>query len=145
MSSLPFLFGFLAVGLLLYYATPLRTVRYAVLFCLSMALCIWEAPPVFPVLIGTIVLTYFLGLGIAHYKKRSAKKSRSVVLSVFAIDTAPPAPLPTLYSPHAFRAPDAPCVHRISRRHCLLYAAYHLLYRGSLLRPDRCTKKHHSV
>jgi len=75
MSSLPFLFGFLAVGLLLYYATPLRTVRYAVLFCLSMALCIWEAPPVFPVLIGTIVLTYFLGLGIAHYKKRSAKKA----------------------------------------------------------------------
>ena len=75
LSSLPFLFGFLAAGLLLYYVTPIRTVRNTVLFCLSMVLCIWEAPSAFPVLLGMIVLSYLMGLGIAHCKKRSEKKA----------------------------------------------------------------------
>ncbi len=71
-SSLVFLFGFLPVSLMLYYASPVSW-RNAVLLVVSLVFYAWGEPIYLTVMLVSILSTYLFGLAIGRAAARSPK------------------------------------------------------------------------
>lgn len=83
-SSIPFLFYFLPVVLLVYAITP-RRLKNAVLFGFSLVFYAWGEPRYALLMLGSITMGYIFGLLIEHYRPRAG-----VCRAVFALSVVLP-------------------------------------------------------
>ncbi len=83
-SSLEFLFWFLTVTLLLYYAVPRKylKLRNLVLFITSLAFYGWSEPKLLFLMIFTIAIDYLGGMLIGRYESDRKKQKLVLVLTV---------------------------------------------------------------
>ena len=83
-SSIPFLFYFLPAVILLYFLVPWK-LKNAVLLLFSLVFYSWGEPKYVFLMIGTIILFFFCGLGIEKAQQQKFKKlwlCLSVVISI---------------------------------------------------------------
>ena len=73
-SSIPFLYYFLPVTLILCYLAPKKT-RNAVLLLVSLVFYGWGEPKYLPVMLGSTALGYLFGLALGAAKKTKARKA----------------------------------------------------------------------
>lgn len=74
-SSLIFLFGFLTVTLVLYYAAP-RKLKNFVLFIMSLVFYGWAEPFFIVIMLVSVLTAFFLGFPIAKYRQSNVKKAK---------------------------------------------------------------------
>ena len=70
-SSIPFLFFFFPVVMLLYFAVPGK-LKNPVLLIGSLAFTLWGSPQYFPLILLTVAMFYGCGLAIAKADERVA-------------------------------------------------------------------------
>ena len=80
-SSLPFLFGYLALTLLAYFITPLRW-RNAVLLVVSLIFYGWGEPVYITIMFLSILIDYTHGILVEKYRDNDKKARRFVAQSV---------------------------------------------------------------
>ena len=83
-SSIPFLYYFLPVVLLVYFLVPAK-LRNAVLLISSLVFYGWGEPKYVALMTGTILAFYICGLGIGNAKSKTAKKAwltASVIIGI---------------------------------------------------------------
>ena len=73
-SSIPFLYYFLPVALILYYLAP-KKARNAVLLLVSLVFYGWGEPKYLPVMLGSTALGYLFGLALGAAKKTKVRKA----------------------------------------------------------------------
>lgn len=88
-SSLIFLFAYLAVTLVLYYAVPFKA-RNAVLFVVSLIFYGWGEPKYIVVMLFSILVAYIFGFFVGKYRESAPKKARaylivSIILNLSAL------------------------------------------------------------
>lgn len=83
-SSITFLFMFLPLALIAYYAAP-RSWRNMVILLLSLVFYAWGEPVYVFLMIGSIVLDYFGGLLIQHNRK-DKNKQRFIFVTVLVLN-----------------------------------------------------------
>ena len=81
-SSTIFLFGFLPLSLLVYYASPLK-IRNLMLFLLSLIFYGFGEPTYILVMLFSVTVAYLTGLPIGKYRESAPKKAKFwLILSV---------------------------------------------------------------
>ena len=81
-SSLVFLFAYLPITLLCYYAVP-RKWRNLVLFAVSLVFYGWGEPVYILLMVLSITTAYFFGFFIEKYRTEAPQKSKwAMILSV---------------------------------------------------------------
>ena len=88
-SSLIFLFAYLAITLVLYYAVPFKA-RNAVLFVVSLIFYGWGEPKYIVVMLFSILVAYIFGFFVGKYRESAPKKARaylivSIILNLSAL------------------------------------------------------------
>lgn len=88
-SSLIFLFAYLAITLVLYYAVPFKA-RNAVLFVVSLIFYGWGEPKYIVVMLFSILVAYIFGFFVGKYRESAPKKARvylivSILLNLSAL------------------------------------------------------------
>ncbi len=88
-SSLIFLFAYLAITLVLYYAVPFKA-RNAVLFVVSLIFYGWGEPKYILVMLFSILVAYIFGFFVGKYRESAPKKARvylivSILLNLSAL------------------------------------------------------------
>ena len=88
-SSLIFLFAYLAITLVLYYAVPFKA-RNAVLFVVSLIFYGWGEPKYIVVMLFSILVAYIFGFFVGKYRESVPKKARaylivSIILNLSAL------------------------------------------------------------
>ena len=78
-SSLIFLFAYLAVTLVLYYAVPFKA-RNAVLFVVSLIFYGWGEPKYIVVMLFSILVAYIFGFFVGKYRESAPKKARAYLI-----------------------------------------------------------------
>ena len=78
-SSLIFLFAYLAITLVLYYAVPFKA-RNAVLFVVSLIFYGWGEPKYIVVMLFSILVAYILGFFVGKYRESAPKKARAYLI-----------------------------------------------------------------
>ncbi len=78
-SSLLFVFRFLPVTFLVYYLTPKRLKNLTLLIA-SLVFYSWGEVRYFPIMVSIILVNFFAGLGIAHWRER--KKLTRIILAI---------------------------------------------------------------
>ncbi|MBO4500826.1 MAG: MBOAT family protein [Clostridia bacterium] len=86
-SSLVFIFAFLAVLLVLYFAVP-KKFRMLVLFVMSLAFYGWGEPVFIAVMAVSILSAYGLGFLIAKYRETNKKKAKLFLALSLAVNLA---------------------------------------------------------
>ncbi len=81
-SSIPFLYYFLPIVLVLYFAVP-KSFKNAVLFISSMAFYAWGEPVFAIIMLGAIALGYFFGLFISRARSSARAKILLIISIVF--------------------------------------------------------------
>lgn len=74
-SSLIFVFAFLAVTLVLYYAAP-RRLKNLVLFVMSLVFYGWAEPLFLAIMLVSVTTAFFFGFPIAKYRDTDKKKAK---------------------------------------------------------------------
>ncbi len=83
-SSLIFLFAYLPITLIIYFAVP-RRVRNLVLFAVSLVFYGWDEPKYIAVMLFEICTAYFCGFYIQKYRQSAVKKAKGwLCASLFA-------------------------------------------------------------
>jgi len=83
-SSIPFLYYFLPVVIIAYFAVP-RKLKNAVLLLTSLFFYGWGEPKYVLLMIGSIILGFVSGLLIERFEKKSCKKTVVAVYSVLVL------------------------------------------------------------
>ena len=88
-SSLIFLFAYLAITLVLYYAVPFKA-RNAVLFVVSLIFYGWGELKYIVVMLFSILVAYIFGFFVGKYRESAPKKARaylivSIILNLSAL------------------------------------------------------------
>lgn len=83
-SSIPFLFFFFPVMMLLYFAVPGK-LKNLVLLVGSLAFCLWGSPQYLPLILLTAAMFYGCGLAIAKAKKIGWKKTWMIISVVLSM------------------------------------------------------------
>ena len=88
-SSLIFLFAYLTITLVLYYAVPFKA-RNAVLFVVSLIFYGWGEPKYIVVMLFSILVAYIFGFFVGKYRESAPKKARaylvvSIILNLSAL------------------------------------------------------------
>ncbi len=78
-SSLIFLFAYLAITLVLYYAVPFKA-RNAVLFVVSLIFYGWGEPKYIVVMLFSILVAYIFGFFVGKYRESAPKKARAYLI-----------------------------------------------------------------
>ena len=78
-SSLIFLFAYLAITLVLYYAVPFKA-RNAVLFVVSLIFYGWGEPKYILVMLFSILVAYIFGFFVGKYRESAPKKARAYLI-----------------------------------------------------------------
>lgn len=78
-SSLIFLFAYLAITLVLYYAVPFKA-RNAVLFVVSLIFYGWGEPKYIVVMLFSILVAYIFGFFVGNYRESAPKKARAYLI-----------------------------------------------------------------
>lgn len=78
-SSLIFLFAYLAITLVLYYAVPFKA-RNAVLFVVSLIFYGWGEPKYIVVMLFSILVAYIFGFFVCKYRESAPKKARAYLI-----------------------------------------------------------------
>lgn len=78
-SSLIFLFAYLAITLVLYYAVPFKA-RNAVLFVVSLIFYGWGEPKYIVVMLFSILVAYIFGFLVGKYRESAPKKARAYLI-----------------------------------------------------------------
>ena len=78
-SSLIFLFAYLAITLVLYYAVPFKA-RNAVLFVVSLIFYGWGEPKYIVVMLFSILVAYIFGFFVGKYHESAPKKARAYLI-----------------------------------------------------------------
>ena len=78
-SSLIFLFAYLAITLVLYYAVPFKA-RNAVLFVVSLIFFGWGEPKYIVVMLFSILVAYIFGFFVGKYRESAPKKARAYLI-----------------------------------------------------------------
>lgn len=78
-SSLIFLFAYLAITLVLYYAVPFKA-RNAVLFVVSLIFYGWGEPKNIVVMLFSILVAYIFGFFVGKYRESAPKKARAYLI-----------------------------------------------------------------
>jgi alginate O-acetyltransferase complex protein AlgI len=81
-SSLLFLFRFLPVAFIIYYAVPWKLKNLSLLL-LSLFFYSWGEPRYFPVMLATILVNYLAALGIEKFAERKGLRRACFLIAVF--------------------------------------------------------------
>ena len=83
-SSIPFLFYFLPCVLIAYYLAP-RPAKNMVLLLASLVFYGWGEPKYVFLMLGTIAMVYFLGLGVDKYRDKTGAKVCVILATAISI------------------------------------------------------------
>ena len=83
-SSIPFLYYFLPITLILYYAVP-KSVKNVVLLLASLVFYGWGEPSYVFIMIGSIIVGYVTGILLEKIQKTTLKKVVLIVSLVISL------------------------------------------------------------
>ncbi|HAN21432.1 MAG: transcriptional regulator [Clostridiales bacterium GWF2_36_10] len=89
-SSLIFLFAFLPITLLLYFATPFKSLKYKnfILFTVSLVFYGWGEPKYIIIMLFSILTAYIFGFYIGKYRDIDKKKARMYLVISLLLNLA---------------------------------------------------------
>ena len=85
-SSIPFLYYFLPIVMLIYFAVP-KVLKNSVILIFSLAFYAWGEPIYVFLMLGTIAVNYVLGLLIEKFRGRAVSKISLILSLVFSLGT----------------------------------------------------------